>query len=252
MPADKNQNTMPEGPTIVILKEETRQFAGKKIISVLGDSKIDQSRMQDQQVISIKSWGKQFLMCFNGFTLRIHFLMFGSYRVNEQKDRPPRLSLVFENGELIFYACSVKYLEGDIDSHFNWSADVMNDAWDSESAKVKLAQMPDALICDALLEQPVFSGVGNIIKNEVLYRVRLHPESKVGKIPADVLDDVIREARQYSFDFLEWKKAFELKKHWLAHTKKVCLRCDLPIFKKYTGEKKRRSFFCENCQVLYD
>lgn len=243
---------MPEGPTIVILKEETRQFAGKTVLEVQGNSKIDQTRMQGQKVKSIKSWGKQFLLCFDGFTLRIHFMMFGSYLVNAQKDRPPRLNLIFENGELNVYACSVKFLEGDIDTHFDWTADVMNDAWNPESAKAKLEKIPDTLICDALLEQPVFSGVGNIIKNEVLYRVRLHPESKVGKIPADVLADVIREAKQYSFDFLEWKKAFELKKHWLAHTKKVCLRCDLPIFKKYTGEKKRRSFFCENCQVLYD
>lgn len=242
---------MPEGPTIVILKEETQQFAGKKVIAVHGNSKIDQSRMQGQQVLDIKSWGKQFLICFDGFTLRIHFLMFGSYRVNEQKDKPPRLSLVFQNGELNFYACSVKYLEGDVNEHFDWKADVMNDAWDPEAARAKLAKTPGMLVCDALLEQPVFSGVGNIIKNEVLYRIHLHPESKIGEIPPNVMDDLIREARQYSFDFLEWKKAFELKKHWLAHTKKVCLRCDLPIFKKYTGEKKRRSFFCENCQVLY-
>jgi endonuclease-8 len=73
----------------------------------------------------------------------------------------------------------------------------------------------------------------------------------VGKIPDDKLKEIIDECSIYSFQFLEWKKKFELKSHWLAHTKSLCRRCDLPLQKKYTGVKKRRSFFCTNCQNLY-
>jgi hypothetical protein len=47
--------------------------------------------------------------------------------------------------------------------------------------------MPDALVCDALLDQNVFAGVGNIIKNEVLFRIRVHPLSKLGALPAHKL-----------------------------------------------------------------
>ncbi len=65
----------------------------------------------------------------------------------------------------------------------------------------------------------VFAGVGNIIKNEVLFRIRVHPLSKIGKLPPRKLSELIKQARQYSFDFLEWKKAFVLRKHWLAHNK---------------------------------
>ena len=43
-------------------------------------------------------------------------------------------------------------------------------------------------------------------------------------------------------------KNYELKKHWLAHTKKICPRCNLPFIKKYAGETKRRTFYCEYCQ----
>ena len=111
--------------------------------------------------------------------------------------------------------------------------------------------MPETMVCDALLDQQVFSGVGNIIKNEVLYRIRLHPETMLGKIPPRKITELITEARNYSFDFLKWKKAFELKKHWLAHTKKICPRCNLPFIKKHCGKTHRRSFFCENCQVKY-
>jgi endonuclease-8 len=128
----------------------------------------------------------------------------------------------------------------------------MSDAWDPKAAKIKLKKISETLICDALLEQDIFAGVGNIIKNEILYRVGVHPESKVGKIPKSKLKSLIDETRTYSFEFLEWKRNFVLKKHWLAHTKTLCLRCNLPIIKKYTGLKKRRSFFCNNCQPLYN
>lgn len=244
---------MPEGPSIVILKEEVQKFTRHQILEVSGNSKIDLSRLDGQKVLEFKSWGKHFLICFSGFTLRIHFLLFGSYRIDEDKPGTvPRLSFTFKNGELNFYSCSVKILEGDLDSHYDWSTDVMNDAWDPKQAKTRLKERPGMLACDALLEQEIFSGVGNIIKNEVLYRIQVHPESLTGKLPAAKLNKLIEEARIYSFQFLEWKKQNELKKHWLAHTKSWCLRCDLPMEKQqHMGTKKRRSFFCPNCQKLY-
>ncbi len=243
---------MPEGPSIIFAKEATAKFAGKKIIAVDGNSKIDQSRLLNKKIIEFKSWGKHFLICFEGFTLKVHFLMFGSYTIDEKKpDRVIRLHLKFKNGEINLYACSVKYLEGDIEQHYDWSADVMSDNWNKKKAKVKLKKSPDELICDALLDQDIFAGVGNIIKNEILYRARVHPESNTDKIPNAKLNKLIDETRIYSFQFLEWKRAYELKKHWLAHTKKLCLRCNLPIIKKQTGAKKRRSFICHGCQILY-
>jgi endonuclease-8 len=242
---------MPEGPSIILLKEAVQTFTAKKIISVCGNSKIDQSRLVNQKIIAFKSWGKHFLICCKGFTLRIHFLLFGSYRINEKKDSPVRLNLTFANGEINFYSCSIKYLEDEVNTLYDFTSDVMSDEWDAGKARKKLKDIPAKLICDALLEQEIFAGVGNIIKNEILYRVRIHPESVVGKIPAAKLKKLIDEARLYSFQFLEWKRNYELKKHWLAHTKKMCLRCLLPFTKKHTGVKKRRSFFCENCQALY-
>ncbi|MGQ7944401.1 DNA-formamidopyrimidine glycosylase family protein [Flavobacterium sp. WC2509] len=242
---------MPEGPSIVILKEAVQQFTGQKVISAFGNSKIDMDRIKDQNIISFKSWGKHFLICFEDFTLKVHLLMFGTYRINERKDSAPRLSLVFSNGELNLYTCSIKLLEGNVNLHYDWSADVMNKDWNPKLAKKKLQKIPDEMICDALLDQNIFAGVGNIIKNEVLYRTFIHPESLTGKISSDTLDTIINECSKYSFEFLEWKKIYQLRNHWLVYTKKVCQRCNLPIQYKKTGVKNRRSFYCPNCQTLY-
>lgn len=97
----------------------------------------------------------------------------------------------------------------------------------------------------------MFSGLANIIKNEVLYRVHVHPESFLDKIPESKIISLIKEARVYSFQFLDWKRNYELRKQWLAHAQKICHRCNLPFIKKYTGIKKRRSFICVKCMCLY-
>jgi endonuclease-8 len=242
---------MPEGPSIVIFKEAVQDFTSKKIIAVGGNTKIEKERLNNEVVVAFKSWGKHFLICFDKFTVRVHFLLFGSYRINERKETPARLSMQFDEGEINLYACSVQFIEGDLDEQYDWAADVMSEEWDAGNAGNKLAAVPGMMVCDALLEQDIFAGVGNIIKNEVLYRIHVHPESLVGQLPPERLVEMIDEARIYSFQFLEWKKAYELKKHWLAHAKKTCTRCNLPLIKKQTGVKKRRSFYCENCQNLY-
>lgn len=243
---------MPEGPSIVILKEAVQSYRGKVVKHASGNTKkIDLKQLEGKKILDFKSWGKHFLICFSKFTVRIHFMLFGSYRIDETKDAQPRLSLQFSKGELNFYSCSVKIIDQPLDEVYDWSSDVMNEHWDSAQALQKLTLMPDVLACDALLDQQLFAGVGNIIKNEVLFRIRVHPESRIGKVPLAKRKELVREAVKYSFQFMEWKKEYTLKKHWLAHTKTVCPRDHAPLTKAYLGKTNRRSFFCEVCQKLY-
>jgi len=249
---------MPEGPSIVILREEAAKFVGKTVRAVAGNSKQDIQRMHGKRVRAICSWGKHFLVRFDRFTMRVHFMLFGRYRIDEDKtDRngriaAPRVSLAFDNGVLNLYACSVRFIEADLDDVYDWSGDVMADAWDPKQARRKLKAAPDMLAADALLDQTIFAGVGNIIKNEVLFRIRVHPESTIGALPPRKLTELIAQAREYSFDFLEWKKAFVLKKHYQVHTKTTCPRDGNRLtYRKALGRAQRRAFFCEVCQRRY-
>ena len=242
---------MPEGPSIVILREQTQRFVGKIIRNAEGNSRLDKSGLIGQRVLSIRSFGKQFLIELPELTIRIHLMMFGSYRIDERADRVPRLRLTFAVGEINFYACSVRYIEGNLDTIYDWRADVMADAWSPRMAARKLRQAPQAFVCDTLLDQEIFAGVGNIIKNEVLFRIRVHPLSRVGALPARKRGELVREARLYSFQFLEWKEQFTLRKHWLAHNKSICPRDQVKFTRAYLGVRQRRSFFCELCQRRY-
>lgn len=248
-------NIMPEGPSLVMYREELLPFKGKKVVDVSGNVKtIQPDILLNKKITDIRTWGKHLLLCFTpALTVRIHFLMFGSYTVNSKKDREPRLHLGFaKDREINFYTCSVKLIDHPVDEVYDWKADVMNDNWDAAAAYKKI-RSGDAgrLACDVLLDQEIFAGVGNIIKNEVLYRTGIHPESKIGSIPAAKLKSMIKDARDYSFEFLDYRRAGTLRKHWLVHNKKVCPKHGTALHKDHLGKTKRRSFWCEECQRLY-
>ncbi|MCF3109389.1 endonuclease [Niabella sp. CC-SYL272] len=236
------------------MKEVLQPFAGARITNARGNAKIDMGVLKGKKLIEIKTFGKQTFLVLDTVSVRIHLLMFGSYSVNEQTkpDKSLRLALFFKTGAMYFYTCAIRLVENAFLETIDWKADVLGSDWDAGHARKKLKQLPDMMVCDALLEQDVFSGVGNIIKNEVLFRIGVQPESLVGSLPSTKLNAVITEARNYSFEFLEWKRAFVLKQHWLVHTKRICPKCGAQLVKKYTGKTKRRSFYCTTDQRLYN
>ncbi|KQT35759.1 endonuclease [Chryseobacterium sp. Leaf405] len=244
---------MPEGPTIVLMKENLQKFVGQKVTEVEGNSIKDPSGIKNEILREIKTFGKQTYLIFDTVNIRIHLLMFGSYSLFEKKDQKDnlRLGLAFNDGGMYFYTCNVKLVDSKFLSKIDWEADVMSDDWNPEKVEEKLKLNPKMMVCDALMDQDLFSGVGNIIKNEALFRIGIHPESLIGNLPSKKLEELIEEARNYSFDFKKWKKANVLKKHFQVYHQKNCPKCGADIIKKDTGHGKRTSFFCENDQKLY-
>lgn len=244
---------MPEGPSIVLLREAAQQFTGRRVLDVEGNSKQPIAHLRNRVLKRVLSWGKHFLLDFGGFWVRIHFGLFGSWKIDEEDERVPRLRLRFSRGQtLAFYACSVHLYEGDVDAHYDWSVDVLDPRWDAKAVRAKLRRQPEELVADALLDQAIFSGVGNIIKNEVLHRIRVHPETRVGALPPRKLAEMVEQARVYSFDFLAWKREFVLRQHWQVHARTICPRDGTRLsYRKHLGKRQRRAFWCDTCQRLY-
>ncbi len=58
---------MPEGPSIIILKEAVQPFLKKKITAVSGNTKIEKERMLNKKVVAFRSWGNNFLFALMFF-----------------------------------------------------------------------------------------------------------------------------------------------------------------------------------------
>jgi len=246
---------MPEGPSLVMFKEDLQRFAGKRVKEASGISKtIEPERLKGKTITGLKTFGKHLLICFgDNLTLRIHFLMFGKYAFDQTKEAPIRLHLGFAKGEEInFYTCSLRFIEEPLDEVYDWRGDILSEEWDPVLALKKVnKEPPDRMICDVLMDQDIFAGLGNIIKNEVLFRMKIHPESQVGAIPLAKKKALIKDVVAYAYLFLEWRREGTLTKHWQAHRKQTCPRDKTKLTKRHTGKGDRRSFFCEECQELY-
>jgi len=243
-----------EGPPVRIVAEELAVFKGKIVKLASGNARIKKEAVEGKKIEDVFSRGKNLFINFLDLSFKIHFLMFGSYRINEEKKgAKPRLSLVFQRGMLNFYNCSVKILNNDdVDQLYDEEIDITSENWNFDKVLKLSMEMKDEVICDVLLDQSVFAGVGNIIKNEALFMAKLHPSSVVGKIPEEKLREVSVKTRQFSMLFYRVRKIGRVLNPYLRiYRKRKCYQCKGKVESKRTGKRKRISFFCPSCQVLY-
>jgi endonuclease VIII len=238
-----------EGPSIVILKEQLAPFVNKKVKSVSGNTSIAKELIKGKKLVRILSWGKQLLMEFDNLTLKTHFLMHGSYKINEEREgKTPRISIHFSNGFINFYSCSVKFLEDGMENIYDWRTDVMSEKWDEKEVLKRIKSQPQEIVSDVLLDQNIFTGVGNIIKNEVLFNLKLNPLTKIKDLSKLQLKALVTEAVSYSWQFYEWRKNFQLRKNFRIYSKSACPECHAKTIREKTGKWERWTFYCPNCQ----
>uniref|UniRef100_UPI00398F5EFA GPN-loop GTPase 1-like n=1 Tax=Pristiophorus japonicus TaxID=55135 RepID=UPI00398F5EFA len=112
-----------------------------------------------------------------------------------------RLVLYFPGGQfLVFYNCRINVCPG---PPADPSSDILRPDFNRERAlrALQLAQP----VCYTLLNQQLFSGLGNIIKNEVLYLSAIHPMSLGSLLGVEKLQTLLEQAIQFSNGWLDNK-----------------------------------------------
>ncbi|XP_064304326.1 endonuclease 8-like 2 [Phalacrocorax carbo] len=194
-----------------------------------------------------------------GSWLRFHFGLFGSIRANEfsrankankrgdWKDPIPRLVLHFESGGfLVFYNCRI-----------HWCSSPRADpASDILSVEFHRGRALDALrtpdpICHTLLNQKYFSGLGNIIKNEILYLAKIHPLTQGSVLALPDLERLLDCAVQFSAAWLHIKLRGK-GLHPQIYQKEHC-PLGHAVMKGTLGASggfKRLTWWCPQCQPV--
>jgi endonuclease-8 len=248
-----------EGPSLFLAKEQLRPFKKKTVLEASGNTKLDKAMFVGRDVKDIFSWGKHLVLQFDSFALRIHFMLFGTFEANVdgewvtgdyRRARTPRLALRFENGIINTYNCSLKRIESrNAKREYDFSIDTMSPKWDAAAALKRMKAQPDSEISDVLLDQNVFAGVGNIIKNEVLSLTRIAPQRKVRDLSARERKALVETARAFSKQFYRWRKKFVLKKNLRAHRRSQCPHCGGKMTWRKTGLRERWAHWCPLCQT---
>ena len=115
---------------------------------------------------------------------------------------------------------------------------------------------PTLMICDALLNQDLFPGVGNIIKVESLHRGKVDPRTPVRTMSDGEIRRVVLHCRKYSMGWLEQGRA-PTKLVYNQTTCGTCNNMSVSMQKMGGGPKmngsnhaymSRTTFWCRLCQ----
>lgn len=242
---------MPEGPSILFLKNKLQRYKGKTVSEAAGYGEMDKSKIVNIKLVDIETYGKNLLFVFKDFFVGVHLGLFGSMLVNKRKKVNASFSLHFADGEINFYVAKTKLYEGKPSDHFNFKTDILKPEFDPEFILKELKNHGDEMIGDVLMDQHIFAGVGNIIRIETLYHAKIHPQSIVEEIPEKKLVFLLKMVVDYAEEFLALLKTGGVKEAAMIYGKKTCLKHTTDLVIAEMGKIKRKTYVCEKCQKLY-
>lgn len=249
-----------EGPSLYLAKQLLQPFKKKKVLKVEGNTQqMDKVIFLNREVKDIFSWGKHLVFQFDTIALRVHFMMFGTFEADVngvsvtgdyKRAREPRLAFTFDNGDIKMFSCSLKLHETkNLKKTYDFTVDVMSKKWDGKQAMLNVLKYPEEEIGDVLLDQTIFSGVGNIIRLETLFLQKVSPRRKVKDIEPKRLSGIVKEAHDFSWQFYEWRKIFKLKANLKIYRKWVCPVCGSKTVRGKMGKRERSTVYCPVCQL---
>ena len=184
---------MPEGDTIFrAARTLNSALAGEMIVafeSVLPAlTRVhDDTPLTGRTIERVVAAGKHLLMHFSGgLVLRTHMRMNGSWHIYRAGERWQRsrgdMRIVIATRDFVAVAFNVPIAEmipaRDLARHRELrqlGPDLLGPEFDAGEALGRLRARPDAAIADALLNQRVLAGIGNVYKSEILFVCRINP-----------------------------------------------------------------------------
>ena len=196
-----------------------------------------------------------------GVTLHTHFKMNGSwhlYRPGERWKGPEwQVRALLETPPWIavgFRLAAVDLLhtarEHEVLGHLG--PDPLSPAWDADEALRRLTAEPDRAIGDALLDQRVIAGPGNVWKSEICFLRGVDPWTPVGRLARPerlvALVKELFEANRTTGSQITTGDLRPGRRQWVyARAGRPCRRCGTPI--RVRGrELERVTYWCPACQ----
>lgn len=275
---------MPEGDTIFrAARTLSAALAGGEITGVQTRvaqvRRLGPDRLVGQQVGEVEPRGKHLLMRFepSGLVLHTHMRMTGSwhlYRPGQRWRKPERLltlRLDVRAGDDSWVAAgfSIPVCElltaTQVAEHPSLAAlgpDALAAATDLAEARRRLDERGAWMIADALLDQRVLAGVGNVYKCEVLFLHGVSPQTRVAEVPPAVRDRLLATAERLLKRNVAASSPVRVTTGvpgaprgnalWVyGRARRPCRRCGTPIAVDRLGEQARVTYWCPTCQPAH-
>jgi endonuclease-8 len=123
--------------------------------------------------------------------------------------------------------------------------DILADPPDLDAIASRLRADPSRAVGDALLDQRLIAGIGNVWKAESLWRAGVSPWRPVGELSDEEVGATLGHAAALMRESLEGGRP---ERRVYRRTKRPCPRCGTPIASRGQGEANRTAYWCPGCQ----
>jgi endonuclease-8 len=242
----------------------------------------DDTPIAGQTVERVEARGKWLLVHFSGGgILASHLLMNGRWHIYRRGERWQlahiHMRIVIENAEYQAIGFRVPvarmHTQQSLDRDLRVAVpenDLLRTEFDAASALERLMARPDEAIADALLNQSVLAGVGNVFKSEICFVNGMNPFRAVGTLTRDEAAAAIASAQKLlranvledSGDMIVTYRGQQRRTThasdpseslWVyGRQGEPCRRCGEGIRRRIQGADARVTFWCPRCQPMPD
>lgn len=253
---------MPEGDTVWHTAATLRQHLVGRTLTRC-DVRVPRFATVDltgEVVDEVISRGKHLFIRVGAASIHSHMKMDGSWRVGSRPVKVDyRARIVLEAGELRAVGVDLGVLEilerdhdGDVVAHLG--PDLLGEDWDSQTAAANLVADPGRPLAEALLDQRVMAGVGNVYSNELCFVFGHLPTAPVSAV-ADPRRLVSRAREMLWANRFRWNRCTtgdtrSGRQLWVyGRSGQPCRRCGTRInYQNAEGSGERVTYWCPVCQ----
>jgi len=213
-------------------------------------------RLDGRRLEGVEARGKHFLLDFGELSLHSHLGMNGGWRIYSHGApwRRPGASAwaVLSGGgwdAVQFGGTTLQVMTTPrLRRHpqiAGLGPDILAEKFDEDAVVAAMRADPTLGLGDALLDQHLIAGIGNIFKSEACFAARVDPWRPVGDLPEEELRAVLAAARGL---MLEAVKSGRYPFKVYKRRQGACPRCRGRISSRGQGDANRTTYWCPRCQ----
>jgi endonuclease VIII len=278
---------MPEGDTIFRAARSLQRALAGKIVTRFDTALAPLASVNDNTPIAgrvierVESRGKWLILHFSGDLMLVtHMLMSGSwhiYRPGERWRQPrSRMRAVIATADFEAVAFNVPVAQFHTARSLERNTmvpklgpDLLSDEFSEAEARARLIAHAEDDVAEALLNQRVTAGLGNVYKSEVCFACQVNPFRKVSSLTANEIDCILDRSRKlmaanvadgaaagiitYTGPRRTTRAANQGERLWVyARQGKECRRCGATVLMRKQGSGARSTYWCPECQPMKD
>jgi endonuclease VIII len=257
-----------EGPAVVRWARALRQLVDEPLLEVQATRRWHEraAGLVGARIEDVETHGKHLLLHLStGDIIHAHAMQYGSWQVGEpgMALRKPakfvRLMLRTTAHEAVYYHGPVMEIlpPEEVLNHFSLAAlgpDIMREDFDPVEVARRLRKSGSREIGDAILDQRIVSGIGNIFKSEGLYLARIDPRRPARSVSRAAqtrlwrsLLPIMRASASHHGPTIT--RDLDGDRYWVYRRRgRACAVCGTAIEMTRQGDLKRATYFCPVCQ----